>query len=141
MTENKSDLVIYRSKDGAVQMDVQLEKETLWLSQAQISKLFNAERSVITKHLRNVFKSEELEKNSVCAKFAHTAPDGKQYQTQYYNLDAIMQSFDGKDVYPSVEEKAANLLYFMVKNHSFIDDCRKPPKGKRCHHSHADKFD
>jgi len=260
MKENgkTTDLVLYRSKDGTVQMDVQLKRNTIWLSQVQISELFNSERSVITKHLRNVFTSGELEKASVCAKFAHTATDGKKYQTQFYNLDAIisvgyrvnskrgtefriwatnvlkqhivqgytvkekrlkelkqtvklaseitkrkrltgdeasvllqtvseyvgaldllddydhqrvtvgkvskrqaksvtynetiklvqamrqkfgdsavfgkekdsslhsslnavMQSFDGKDVYPSVEEKAANLLYFLVKNHSFVD--------------------
>jgi prophage maintenance system killer protein len=258
VTDKLSDLVLYRSKDGSVQMDVQLEKDTIWLSQAQITKLFSTERSVITKHLRNIFNSRELDKNLVCAKFAHTASDGKKYQTQFYNLDAIisvgyrvnskrgtefriwatnvlkqhivqgytvnqkrlkelqqtvklaseitkrkkltgdeasillqtvseyvgaldllddydhqrvtvgkvskrqakpvsyqetlklidamrhkfgdsavfgkekdrtlhsslnaiMQTFDGNDVYPSVEEKAANLLYFLVKNHSFVD--------------------
>ncbi len=235
-----------------------MERETIWLTQAQIAELFSTERSVITKHLRNIFNSGELAKTSVCAKFAHTAADGKSYQVDYYNLDAIisvgyrvnskrgtdfriwatnvlkqhivqgytvnakrlkelkqtlklaadiskrkaltgdeasillqtvseyaaalnllddydhqrvtigktsrrqakrvtygevmdvidamrqrfgdsdvfgkekdqslhsslnavMQSFDGKDVYPSVEEKAAHLLYFMVKNHSFVD--------------------
>jgi len=258
MSKDQSELVLYTSADGTVRLDVRLTEETLWLSQAQVSDLFHTERSVITKHLRNVFNSGELDKMSVCAKFAHTASDGKTYQTQFYNLDAvisvgyrvnskrgtefriwatnvlrqhlvqgytvnekrlkelkqtlklaadisarkaltgdeaslllqtiseyaaaldllddydhqrvtigktsrrqakpviyaevmdliaamrrkfgasdifgkakdhslhsslntIMQSFDGNDLYPSVEEKAAHLLYFMVKNHSFVD--------------------
>ncbi|MDL2268917.1 virulence RhuM family protein [Desulfosarcina sp. OttesenSCG-928-A07] len=258
MAKTKAELLLYRSSDGSVQLDVQLEQETIWLSQAQIAELFSADRSVITKHLRNIFSSGELDKESVCAKFAHTAEDGKTYSVQFYNLDAIisvgyrvnskrgtefriwathvlkqhivqgytanekrlkqlkqtlklasdiskrktlsgdeasillqtisdyaraldllddydhqrvsigktskrktnpvtyeeamrlvevmrkqfsdsavfgiekdeslhsslnaiMQSFDGKDLYPSVEEKAAHLLYFMVKNYSFVD--------------------
>lgn len=258
MVQSNQELVIYKSKDGTVRLDVQLEQETLWLSQAQLAQLFCTERSVITKHLRNTFNTKELDRNSVCAKFAHTAADGKTYQTQFYNLDAIisvgyrvnskrgtefriwatnvlkqhivqgytvnekrlkqlgqvvklasdiskrkqlsgdeasillqtvseyagaldllddydhqrvtlgktskrkakpvsyeeamklvdamrqkfgdsavfgkekdqslhsslnavMQGFDGKDVYPSVEEKSAHLLYFLVKNHSFVD--------------------
>ena len=258
MGKELSELVLYKSADGTVRLDVRMTDETIWLSQAQVADLFSTERSVITKHLRNVFISGELDKNSVCAKFAHTATDGKEYQTQFYNLDAVisvgyrvnskrgtefriwatnvlrqhlvqgytvnekrlkelrqtiklaadiskrkaltgdeasillqtvseyadalnllddydhqrvtlaktsrrqakavtydetlllidamrqrfgdsdvfgkekdqslhsslnavMQSFDGKDVYPSVEEKAAHLLYFMVKNHSFVD--------------------
>lgn len=70
--------------------EVQLRQETVWLSQKEISDLFNAERSVITKHIRNIFKTKELSKSSVCAKFAHTAKDGKAYQTQFYNLDLII---------------------------------------------------
>ena len=258
MGKNISELVLYTSADGIVRLDVRLTEETIWLSQAQIADLFNTERSVITKHLRNIFNTRELDKTSVCAEFAHTAADGKSYQIQFYNLDAVisvgyrvnskrgtefriwatnvlrqhlvqgytvnekrlkelkqtlklaadisarktltgdeaslllqtvseyaaaldllddydhqrvavcktsrrqakpithaevmdviaamrqkfgasevfgkekdqslhssinavMQSFDGNDVYPSVEEKAAHLLYFMVKNHSFVD--------------------
>jgi len=62
----------------------------LWASQAQIASLFNVERSVVTKHVRNILKDKELDKNSVCANFAHTARDGKIYQVQYYNLDVIL---------------------------------------------------
>ena len=62
----------------------------MWLNQKQLSVLFSTERSVITKHLRNIFKEGELEQESVCAKFAHTAQDGKHYQTTFYNLDAII---------------------------------------------------
>lgn len=84
------DVVLYNAEDGKVQLEVQLEKDTVWLTQDQMADLFGRERSVITKHLRNVFKEGELEEASVRAKFAHTAADGKTYQVQCYNLDVII---------------------------------------------------
>lgn len=83
-------IAIYQTADGSISTEVQLEGETVWLSQQQICQLFGRERSVITKHLRNVFVEGELEANSVCAKFAHTAGDGKTYQVDHYNLDVII---------------------------------------------------
>jgi len=91
MEERKtSQIEIYQAKGGAARIDVRLDGETVWLTQAQIGFLFQTERSVITKHLRNIFNDNELQKSSVCAKFAHTATDGKIYQTNFYNLDAII---------------------------------------------------
>lgn len=84
------EVVLYSAPDGTVRLDVRFEKESVWLTQKEMSVLFATERSVITKHLRNIFSSGELERNSVSAFFAHTAPDGKTYQVQYYNLDAII---------------------------------------------------
>ncbi|MBU0597339.1 virulence RhuM family protein [Patescibacteria group bacterium] len=66
------------------------KKDTVWLTQKQIAALFGSERSVITKHIRNLVKSGELSEKSVCAKFAHTAEDGKVYNTRFYNLDMII---------------------------------------------------
>ena len=86
----KGGIIIYRASDGKTALDVRLEGETLWLNQKQLSELFQTERSVITKHFGNIFRSGELDKNSVCAKFAHTAEDGKTYQTNFYNLDAVI---------------------------------------------------
>lgn len=86
MTEQQ--LVIFDSGSG--QVEVRLAGETVWLSQEQLGLLFDRERSVITKHIRNVFAEGELVRDSVCAKFAHTAPDGKTYQVEYYNLDVII---------------------------------------------------
>ncbi|MDF7824779.1 virulence protein RhuM/Fic/DOC family protein [Pontiellaceae bacterium B12227] len=257
----KQELAIYRSKDGGVQLNVQLEKETLWLSLNQLVELFERDKSVISRHLRNIYKEGELAKEATVAKNATVQTEAGRSVTrniEYYNLDAIisvgyrvnskrgtefriwatnvlkqhivqgytvnekrlkqlgqvvklaadiskrktlsgdeasillqtvseyagalnllddydhqrvtigktskrkakpvsyeetlklidamrikfgdsavfgkekdeslhsslnavMQSFDGKDVYPSVEEKAAHLLYFLVKNHSFVD--------------------
>ena len=90
--EERNDIVIYQSEDGLVSMEAMIDapNDTLWATQKAISSLFQVDRSVITKHLRNVFLSGELDEKSVCAIFAHTAPDGKNYQTKYYNLDAII---------------------------------------------------
>lgn len=254
----KDKLVFYQSKDGSIQLDIMLDDESIWLTLNQIAQLFSRDKSVISRHLSNIFRTNELERDSVVAKNATTAADGKIYQVDWYNLDAIisvgyrvnskrgtefriwatnilkqhivkgytsnkrrlkelkrtlklvadisqrkllsssestallntisdyayaldllddydhqrvksirttikkaksityieaieiinrmrdkfkdsaifgqekddslnssinviMQSFDGKDLYPSLEEKAANLLYFLVKNHSFVD--------------------
>lgn len=86
----KNDFLLYTSSMGDIKVEVFLQNETVWLTQAQITFLFSVERSVITKHLRNIFKSKELDKKLVCAKIAHTATDGKIYKTQFYNLDAII---------------------------------------------------
>jgi prophage maintenance system killer protein len=81
-------VVIYEG--GEARVEVRLDRESVWLTQEQMSTLFNRERSVITKHIRNVFAEGELEREAVCAKFAHTAADGKTYQVEYYNLDVII---------------------------------------------------
>jgi hypothetical protein len=85
-----SDILLYTTSEGKVKIEVIYENETFWLSQKRIAELFAVDRSVITKHLKNVFESGELDENSVCAFFAHTAADGKNYNTQFYNLDAII---------------------------------------------------
>ena len=85
---SKTDIAIYQADNGAV--EVRLQGETVWLRQEQMTQLFGRERSVITKHIKNVFAEGELEANSVCAKFAHTAADGKSYQVEHYNLDVII---------------------------------------------------
>ncbi len=86
----KGEIVIYQSKDNKIQLKVKLEQETVWLTQVQIAELFKTDRTVITKHLNNIFNSKELDKKSVCAKIAHTARDGKIYQTMFYNLDVVI---------------------------------------------------
>jgi hypothetical protein len=82
--------LMYDTPDGGVRVEIMAKDETLWLTQQKIATLFDVDRSVITKHLQNIFKSEELDKESVCAKIAHTAVDGKTYNTNFYNLDAII---------------------------------------------------
>jgi hypothetical protein len=86
----QSQIVIYEAEDGQTRIEVHLEQGTVWLSQAQIAELFGTGRSAITKHLSNIFLSNELDKNSVCSILERTAADGKSYKTQYYNLDAII---------------------------------------------------
>ena len=90
MQNDHGEIIICQAEDGQSSLDVHLQEETVWLTQKQISSLFGTERSVITKHVNNVFRTGELERDSVCTKFAHTAADGKTYQTNYYNLDVII---------------------------------------------------
>ncbi|MEI6898475.1 MAG: virulence RhuM family protein [Bacteroidota bacterium] len=85
-----NEIIIYQSPDGIIKIDVQLSDETVWLTQAQMAQLFNKGRTTITEHIRNVFKEGELDENSVCRNFRHTADDGKNYDTNYYNLDVII---------------------------------------------------
>ncbi len=88
--ENKGEIIIYQTPDGQTEIDVRMEKETVWLTQKQIAELLGTKRPAITKHLKNIFLSEELEEKSVCSILEHTAADGKSYQTLFYNLDAIL---------------------------------------------------
>ena len=94
MEENK--IIIYQTDDGQTQIDVRLENETVWLTQAQMAALFQKDRTVITRHINNVFNEGELNREEVCAKFAHTtrhgAIEGKQQiqETALYNLDVII---------------------------------------------------
>lgn len=84
------EVLVYQASDGSVRVDVRLDRETVWLTQDQMSQLFGRERSVVTKHIRNVFREGELAPEAVCAKFAHTAADGKTYQVDHYNLDVVI---------------------------------------------------
>lgn len=89
-TENKGEIIIYKAEDGRAAIDVRLQGDTVWLTQKQMAALFKTERSVITKHIRNIVQNGELREDSVCAIFAHTARDGKTYRTTFYNLDMII---------------------------------------------------
>ena len=89
--DSNNQIVIYQTEDGQTQVDVRLENETVWLTQKQIAELFGTKRPAITKHLKNIYASEELDKNSTCSILEHMGNDGKQtYSTKYYNLDVIL---------------------------------------------------
>lgn len=94
MAKNKklsdNQIVVYQTADGTVNIEVLYSNENIWLPQKRLAELFDVDRSVVTKHLRNVFASNELQESSVCANFAHTAEDGKEYQTKFYSLEAII---------------------------------------------------
>jgi prophage maintenance system killer protein len=85
-----SELEIYQTEDGSLNLEINVQDETLWLTQDQMSDLFGTKRPAISKHLTNIFKAGELDKNSVCSKMERTASDGKSYNTNFYNLDAII---------------------------------------------------
>jgi hypothetical protein len=84
------EIVIFQAKNGAIELKGDFKKETIWASQQQIATIFDVERSVVTKHIKNIFKDEELNEKAVCANFAHTAKDGKVYAVKFYNLDILL---------------------------------------------------
>ena len=90
MTENKTNLIMYTTEDGVTKIQATFDNDTVWLSIDQMAELFQRDKSVIGKHVRNIFSEGELNKNSVWANFAYTAADGKTYQVDYYNLDVII---------------------------------------------------
>ena len=85
----KNEIVVYQPNE-TIRLDVRLGDETVWLTQEQMGFLFGRDQSVIARHIGNIFKEDELDRNSVYAKFAYTAGDGKTYQVAYYNLDVVI---------------------------------------------------
>lgn len=88
--KEKRELVIFETNDSAVKLEVPVENETVWLTQAQMAELFDTSKQNISLHINNCFKEGELEKDSVVKDFLTTAADGKRYKTNYYNLDVII---------------------------------------------------
>jgi len=84
-----TEFLLYTTPDGKVKVEIFLRDETVWLTQKKIAQLFGVQRPAITKHLKNIFESGELQENSVSSILEHTAEDGKNYKTKFYNLDAI----------------------------------------------------
>jgi hypothetical protein len=84
------EILLYRNQDGDIKIDVRLQEETVWLTQAQMATLFGKDKRTISEHIGNIFKEGELDQNSVVRKFRTTAADGKNYAINHYNLDAII---------------------------------------------------
>ncbi len=84
------EILIYQNRDGNIKIDVRLEDETVWLTQAQLCELFQKSKATISEHIKNVFEEGELDENSVVRNFRTTASDGKGYETNYYSLDVII---------------------------------------------------
>ena len=89
-SDELNNFVLYTAPSGEVKIEIYIQNETIWLTQQKIAALFGVDRTVVTKHLKNIFEDGELVKDSVSAIFAHTAADGKKYDTNFYNLDAII---------------------------------------------------
>lgn len=84
------DIILYKAKDGYIELTVNLSDDTVWLTQKQLSALFDKNVRAISEHINNLFKEGELEENTVIRNFRTTAADGKSYNTQHYNLDVII---------------------------------------------------
>ena len=92
-SELKNSVVMYQAKSGAIELRGDIQKETLWATQAQIADVFGVERSVVTKHIRNIYKEKELEQKATCAKFAQVQTEGSRVverSLEHYNLDTII---------------------------------------------------
>ena len=88
--QSEKSVIIYRSEDGSIQLEVQLVDDTVWLTQAQMTTLFETTKQNVSLHVNNAFREGELDRNSVVKDFLTTAADGKNYHVLYYNLDAII---------------------------------------------------
>ncbi len=86
----ESEIIFYQGEDGNIKIEVFYHDESFWMTQKKMSELFGVQRPAITKHLKNIFESGELEEDSVSSILEHTAEDGKKYETTFYNLDAII---------------------------------------------------
>lgn len=127
----EKEVVLYQADDGNINVSVFYYNETFWLTQKAMGELFHVDRSVITKHLSNIFNDNELDKNSVCAIFAHTASDGKKYNTQYYNLDAIISvgyRVNSMQATKFRQWATATLKEYMIKGFVLNDDMLKNGK-------------
>ncbi len=127
------DLILYQTEDGRTRLQVRLQGETVWLTQAQLAELFQRERSVITKHIRNLFEEGELVESAVCANYAQTAADGKTYQTVYYNLDVIISVGYRVKSHRGTQFRiwaTQRLREYIVKGFTMDDERLKNPPGK-----------
>lgn len=132
---NFGNIILYEIENKQEAVSVTFKDETFWLTQKAMSELFGVDRTVITKHLNNIFDDEELDKNSVCANFAHTATDGKNYNTNFYNLDAIIAvgyRVNSKQATRFRQWATATLKEYITKGFVLNDDMLKngKPFGK-----------
>jgi len=130
--EGVTDWIMYNTPNGKVHIEIYVQDETVWLTQQKIADMFGVDRTVITKHLKNIFKENELTKDSVCAIFAHTATDGKTYKTQFYNLDAILSVGYRVSSNQATQFRiwASQVLKeYLIKGFAMDDDRLKNPHG------------
>ncbi len=117
----KSSIEIYKTSDNTIGIKVAFQDETVWLTQSQMAELFGINKSGISRHIKNIFETQELEESATVAKIATVQTEGDRSIMRdlvHYNLDMIISV--GYRV-NSKKEKASNLLYFITKNHSFVD--------------------
>ena len=134
MEENK--IVIYQTEDGQTQIDVRMENETVWLTQAQMAELFHTDRTSIVRHINNIYRVEELERESTCAKFAQVQIEGKRTVKRaipYFNLDMIISVGYRVNSKRGVKFRQwANqvLKNYLVKGYAVSDRIRKEQIGE-----------
>ena len=134
-----NNFVLFQTENGKVNIDVYFKDETLWLTQKRMAELFEKGRSTITEHLKKIFVDGELMEDSVCRDFRHTAEDGKQYTTKYYNLRAIIAVGYRVNSHRAIEFRkwAAEILHeYIIKGFAMDDE-----RLKQIKHFGIDYFD
>jgi len=127
-----SEIILYQADDGQTKIQTRLENETVWLTQAQMIELFGKAKSTISEHLKNIFEEGELDENSVVRNFRITAADGKDYQTNHYNLDVIISvGYRVKSLQGTKFRQwaTARLREYLVKGFTMNDDLLKQAGG------------
>lgn len=132
--DSNNQIIIYQTEDGQTQVDVRIENETVWLTQKQIAELFGTKRPAITKHLKNIYASEELDEGSTCSILEHMGNEGKQsYSTKYYNLDVILSvgyRVNSKNA-TRFRQWANNVLkQYLIKGYAVDERIRKEQIGE-----------
>lgn len=120
-----SEMILYTAADGGIQIKVTLEDETVWLTLDQMAQLFGRDKSTVSRHIKNIFEEEELQRDSVVANFATTASDGKTYQVEHYNLDVIISvGYRVKSVQGTRFRQwaAARLKEYLIKGFTMDDE-------------------
>ncbi|KGQ37147.1 virulence RhuM family protein [Gallibacterium genomosp. 1] len=120
-----SEMILYTAADGGIQIKVTLEDETVWLTLDQMAQLFGRDKSTVSRHIKNIFEEEELQRDSVVANFATTASDGKTYQVEHYNLDVIISvGYRVKSVQGTHFRQwaAARLKEYLIKGFTMDDE-------------------
>jgi hypothetical protein len=134
------EFILYRTEDGRTRLDVRFQNETVWLSLNQMADLFQRDKSVISRHIKNVFEEGELVRSSVVAESATTAADGKTYQIEFYNLDVIISVGYRVKSHRGTQFRiwaTQRLREYIVKGFTMDDERLKNPPGK----GHVDYFD
>ncbi|WP_282774586.1 virulence RhuM family protein [Phaeodactylibacter xiamenensis] len=137
----ESDIILYRTPDGAVKVEIRFEEETFWLTQKKLAELFGVEVQTINYHLKEIFKSGELEEDSVIRKIRITAQDGKKYLTNFYNLDAIIAVGYRVNSYHATQFRiwATKVLReYLIKG--FVMDDERLKQGKRFDKDYFDEL-
>lgn len=134
MSDNQGSIVIYQTQNGHTRIEVKMEDETVWLTQAQLVELYQTSKSNVSEHIKHIFEEGELEENSVVRNFRTTANDGKNYNVTYYSLDMIISlGYRIKSIVATHFRRWAteHLKEYMIKGFTMDDERLKQLGGGR----------
>ena len=136
VSDNNSSIILYQSEDGQTHVDVRMENDTVWLTQAQMAELFETDRTSIVRHINNIYKTEELEREATCAKIAQVQMEGNRKVTRqvpYFNLDMIISvgyRVNSKRGVKFRQWANSVLKQYLVKGYAVNDRLRRDQLGE-----------